>query len=189
MVRVVASRYLGGRFGDVQWGVGPLGKPFLWTETGHNDLEFSWSQAGAVVVIAVAWRMPVGVDACHESEGEDLDGLTDVFCSEDETAALERLLRPQRFRALVRCWTAKEACLKAAGTGLRCDPRRLRTWGGDEALETVEWNEGAAELSRRRMVVAHRSTAEGIGVAVAASVPLTLTMHRLVWNGGDSHEL
>jgi hypothetical protein len=187
MVRVVASRYQGARSGDLVWETSPLGKPFLRTEAGHSGLEFSWSQVGATVVIVVARENSVGVDACQESEGEELDGLLDVFCSEDEASVLERMPRPQRVRALVQCWTAKEACLKAVGTGLRCDPRRLRTWGGDEPLETVEWNEGAADSPRRHMAVAHQSTAGGIALAVAASVPLGLTMHRLTWNGGDDH--
>jgi phosphopantetheinyl transferase len=187
MVRVVASRYLSVRSGDVVWETGPAGKPFLRTEAGHADLEFSWSQAGAAVVIAVARGVAVGVDACQESEGDSLDGLAEVFCSETEVSVLGRMPRPERVRALVECWTAKEACLKAVGTGLRCDPRRLRTWDGDEPLETVEWEEGAEDSPRRRMAVVHRSLAGGIALAVAAPVPLRLTIHGLTWNGGDEH--
>jgi phosphopantetheinyl transferase len=187
MVRVVISRYLSVRSGDVVWETGPAGKPFLQTQAGRDDLEFSWSQAGAMVVIAVTRGIAVGVDACRESEGDDLDGLAEVFCSEAEVSALERMPRPERVRALVQCWTAKEACLKAAGTGLRCDPQRLRTWGDDEPLKTVEWDEGAEDAPRRHMAVVHRSVAGGIALAVAAPVPLCLTIHRLTWNGGDEH--
>lgn len=187
MVRVVVSRYLNVRSDDVVWETGPAGKPFLRTEAGHDDLEFSWSQAGAMVVIAVTRGIAVGVDACRESEGDDLDGLAEVFCSEAEVSALERMPRPERVRALVQCWTAKEACLKAAGTGLRCDPRRLRTWSSDRPLKTVEWEEGAGDAPRRRMAVVHRSVAKGIALAVAAPVPLRLTIHGLTWNGGDEH--
>ena len=71
---------------SVIWETGPLGKPFLRTEAGDDGLEFSWSQAGTAVVIAVAQGIPVGVDACQESDGESLDGLADVFCSEDEAS-------------------------------------------------------------------------------------------------------
>jgi 4'-phosphopantetheinyl transferase len=186
MVRVVSARYLGVPRDSFTWETGPQGKPFVRSEAGGGDLEFSWSQAGTAVVIAVTQGIPVGVDACRESEGEDLDGLANVFCSEDELSMLERLRRPQRVRRLVWCWTAKEACLKAAGTGLRCDPRRVRTWGDDRPLETVEWKERDAEPSVRRMAVAYRSTAEGIALAVAAPMPLALTMQRLVWIGGDN---
>ncbi len=189
MVQMVSARYLGVR-GDVfTWGTSPLGKPSLRTEAGDGGLEFSWSQAGPTVVIAVAQGIPVGVDACRESDGGSLDGLLDVFCFEDEASALERMSGPQRSRAFVQCWTAKEACLKAAGTGFRCDPRRLRTWGNSEPLERVEWKEGPDESSRRRMDVAYRTAVGGIALAAAAPEPLALTMHRLVWIGGEDHGL
>lgn len=189
MVRAVSSRYLEVPSDAFIWDTGPLGKPFLRTEAGHDGLEFSWSQTGTAVVVGVALGIAIGVDACHESDGERLDGLADVFCSQDEASALACMPWPQRSRALVQCWTAKEACLKAVGTGLRRDPRRLRTWGNGEALERVEWKEGADGSSGRRMVVTYRSTAERIALAVAAPMPLALTMHRLVWNGGDDHGL
>jgi 4'-phosphopantetheinyl transferase len=187
IVRIVASRYLGVHSGDLAWKTGPTGKPFLWTEAGQSGLEFSWSQASAAVVIAVTLGIPVGVDACQESDGESLDGLVDVFCSEDEASALARLSTPQRIRALVRCWTAKEACLKAVGTGLRCDPRRLRTWGESESLETVEWDEEAVDSPRCHMTVVHRSVAGGTALAVGTPIPLRPMIHGLTWNGGDEH--
>ena len=65
MVRVVVSRYLNVRSDDVVWETGPAGKPFLRTEAGNDDLEFSWSQARATVVIAVTRGIAVGVDACR----------------------------------------------------------------------------------------------------------------------------
>jgi phosphopantetheinyl transferase len=186
MVRVVASRYLRLPIDSFAWETSPLGKPFLRRETGGGGLEFSWSQAGASVVIAVAQGTPVGVDACQESEGASLDGLVDVFCSEDEVCVMASMSGLPRRQALVQCWTAKEACLKAVGTGLRCDPRRLRTWGDSEPLAEVEWNEGAATTPAWHMDVAHRRAAGGIALAVAAPVPLELATHGLVWTGGDS---
>ena len=186
IVRAVSSRYLGVPSDAFTWETGPLGKPFLRTGTGQDGLEFSWSQTGAAVVVGVARGIPVGVDACQESDGESLDGLADVFCSQDEASALARTTWPQRSRALAQCWAAKEACLKASGTGLRCDPRHLRTWGSGEPLETVEWKDGA---SGRHMAVAYRAEAGGIVLSAAAPVPLALTMHRLVWNGRGDHGL
>jgi 4'-phosphopantetheinyl transferase len=186
VVRVVASRYVGDRSG-VWWGTGPLGKPFLMTEAALGHLEFSWSQAGRAVVVAVAAGLPVGVDACVESEAGSLDGAIGTFCAEDEALVLERLAKPRSAQALAQCWTAKEACLKAVGTGLYCDPRRLRTWGDNGPLGTVEWHDGPDGKPGHRMYVAHRSVSDGIGVAVAAPVPPDLAMQYLEWNGGGHH--
>lgn len=189
MVRAVSSRYLGVRRDAFMWETGPFGKPFLRTEAGDSSLEFSWSQAGTTVVVAVARGIPVGIDACQQGDGESLDELFDVFCSRDEASALERMPGLQRTLALVQCWTAKEACLKAVGTGLRCDPRRLRTWGNGEPLDTAEWKEGADASSERHMAVSYRFAAGGIALAVATPISLALTMHGLVWNRGDNHGL
>jgi phosphopantetheinyl transferase len=87
------------------------------------------------------------------------------------------------------CWTAKEACLKSVGTGLRCDPRRLRTWGNDEPLDRVKWNDGVDASSGWHMAVTYRLATQGIALAVAAPVPIALTMHRLEWNGGNDYGL
>jgi phosphopantetheinyl transferase len=141
------------------------------------------------VVIAVALGIPLGIDACQESDGKSLDGLVDVFCSEDESSALASMSGLPRRQALVQCWTAKEACLKAAGTGLQCDPRRLRTWGNGKPLDTVTWTEQTEASSGWHMDVAHRAVVGGIALAVAAPVPLELAMHRLVWIGGNDHGL
>ena len=189
MVRAISSRYLGVSCDSFTWETGPLGKPFLRTEAGGSSLEFSWSQAGSAVVVAVARGIPLGVDACQGSDGQGLDGLARVFCSEDEASALERLPGIERVWALMRCWTAKEACLKAVGTGLWCDPRRLRIWGSSAPLDRVEWNDGVDASSEWHMAVAYRLATQGIALAVAAPVPFALTMHRLVWNGGDNHGL
>lgn len=187
MVRAISSRYLGVPCDSFTWETGPLGKPFLRTEAGDGRLEFSWSQAGTMVAVAVARGIPVGVDACLDSDAKSLDGLARVFCSEDEVSALERLPEAERTRAFMQCWIGKEACLKAAGTGLRCDPRRLRIWGNAEYLDRVEWNDGVDASSKWQMAIAYRAATQGTTLAVAAPVPLALTKHRLVWNGGDNH--
>jgi 4'-phosphopantetheinyl transferase len=189
MVRAVSSRYLGVPSDAFVWETGSLGKPLLRTEAGQDGLEFSWSQAGTAVVVGVALGIGIGVDACRESDGERLDGLEDIFCSQDEASALTCMPWPERSRALVQCWTAKEACLKAAGTGLLCDPRRLRTWGSGEPLERVEWKEGPDGPTEQHMTVAYRTEAGGITLAVAAPVALALTVHRLIWKEGDDDGL
>jgi 4'-phosphopantetheinyl transferase len=185
MVRMVSARYLGLPRDSIAWETSPLGKPFLRSEAGEGGLEISWSQGGSAVVLAVARGIAVGVDACQETEGASLDGLVDVFCSEDEVSALASMSGLPRRQALVQCWTAKEACLKAAGTGLHCDPRRLRTWGNGRPLDTVAWTERTDVSSGWHMDVAHRRAAGGIALAVATPVPLELAMHGLVWTGGD----
>jgi 4'-phosphopantetheinyl transferase superfamily protein len=55
----------------------------------------------------------------------DAAALAAVSLSDDEQARLAELGVPERWRAVLRIWTRKEALLKAANSGLACDPRRL----------------------------------------------------------------
>jgi phosphopantetheinyl transferase len=57
------------------------------------------------------------------------------YMSEDECMALLALPASERDMAALRCWTRKEAVLKALGCGLACDPRHITV--GLEAGETV----------------------------------------------------
>ncbi|WP_405443852.1 4'-phosphopantetheinyl transferase superfamily protein [Streptomyces avidinii] len=90
----------------------PHGRPAV---TG-NPLHFSLSHTGDIAYIALA-ALPVGVDIEMTPSAET---VTDVIRSlhPDETGELNALTPAERPEALARLWSRKEACLKAAGTGL-----------------------------------------------------------------------
>ncbi|MFF8262659.1 4'-phosphopantetheinyl transferase family protein [Streptomyces virginiae] len=81
-----------------------------------NPLHFSLSHSGDHAYIALA-TTPVGVDI---EEHPTPQTLTDVLhlLHPAETEELTALPAAERITALARCWARKEACLKAAGTGL-----------------------------------------------------------------------
>ncbi|KJY16595.1 MULTISPECIES: 4'-phosphopantetheinyl transferase family protein [Streptomyces] len=81
-----------------------------------NPLHFSLSHSGDHAYIALA-TTPVGVDI---EEHPTPQTLTDVLhlLHPTETQELTALPDAERITALARCWARKEACLKAAGTGL-----------------------------------------------------------------------
>ncbi|MFB7172830.1 4'-phosphopantetheinyl transferase family protein [Streptomyces sp. NPDC056254] len=81
-----------------------------------NPVHFSLSHSGDHAYIALA-TTPVGVDI---EEHPTPQTLTDVvhLLHPAETQELTALPASERVTALARCWARKEACLKAAGTGL-----------------------------------------------------------------------
>ncbi|MYS04910.1 4'-phosphopantetheinyl transferase superfamily protein [Streptomyces sp. SID6041] len=92
---------------------GPHGKPLL---RDHDGVHFSLSRAGDRVLVAVA-SVPVGVDV----ETVPADGVVrDVGAAlhPRERAELAALPANARAGAFVRCWTRKEAALKATGVAL-----------------------------------------------------------------------
>ena len=98
---------------------GPNGKPRL---TGRTSLHFNLSHAGAWVLCALHDR-PVGIDV---EEERALVLPADLVMDPEELRRCAALPAPADRACFFRLWTLKESLLKALGTGLRVDPRRVR---------------------------------------------------------------
>ena len=86
-------------------------------------VEFNLSHSGAVAMIAIA-SAPVGVDIEQVTEAIDIDAAASTAFTSEERAWLDAFRDAEKRReAFFRCWTRKEAWLKARGLGLAFDPR------------------------------------------------------------------
>ena len=94
----------------------PGGKPALEPITAASDIRFSLSHSGAGALIAIGRGVEVGIDLEHERGDIDVAGLAQRFFHADERHAIGKAPRP--VHAFFRQWVAKEALLKAHGTGL-----------------------------------------------------------------------
>jgi 4'-phosphopantetheinyl transferase len=113
---------------------GTLGKPTL---TGAEGLHFSLAHSGDCCLIAVTTLGPVGVDVEHVAPLPELDAIVASRYAPAEVAALERLSGRPRLVAFYRCWTRKEAYLKATGAGLSVPPATVEVWADDDRPVTV----------------------------------------------------
>lgn len=98
--------------------VGDRGKPRL---AGREAPCFNLAHSGELAVIAVA-ADEVGIDVEAVANGRRGLDATGVACTPEESDALNRLPPGERSNAFLRLWTAKEAYLKAIGTGLAVPP-------------------------------------------------------------------
>jgi len=119
--RVVLRRLLGDEL-DMAPGVVPLatnthGRPVLSGGWG-GDLRFNLAHSGEVALYALAIGREVGIDIERVRRDFDVLELARRFFASEETAALAALPAAARPEAFCRCWTRKEAYLKALGTGL-----------------------------------------------------------------------
>lgn len=103
---------------DLQFVRGPQGKPAL---AGVESLAFNLSHAADIAVVAVGGRVALGVDVEHVSDAPDLADLALTHFAEDERASIASLDDAERVRAFYRCWTRKEAVVKALGVGIGYD--------------------------------------------------------------------
>jgi 4'-phosphopantetheinyl transferase len=116
MLREVLARYLGLRPGEVRFRYGPHGRPELLGAT--SPLRFNLSHSGDAALLAICTAHDIGVDI--EQVRPDFASLEVArrFFSRLEVQALQALDEEVRCDAFFRCWTRKEAYIKARGEGL-----------------------------------------------------------------------
>lgn len=95
---------------------GVHGKPRL--GSGLPALEFNLSHSGELGLVAVAWNRSVGVDVEQVRDMSDALSIADTHFSAAEREVLRSLPPAERRDAFFRCWTRKEAVIKAVGEGL-----------------------------------------------------------------------
>ena len=81
-------------------------------------MRFNISHSGGLAVFAFTLDCEVGVDVEEIRELKDLAEIAARFFCAEETAELMSLPADQRTAAFFRCWTRKEAYIKAIGDGL-----------------------------------------------------------------------
>jgi 4'-phosphopantetheinyl transferase len=116
LLRQILAAYVGTPPEALRFRYSARGKPAL--EVGEAGLEFNLAHSGGLALYAVAWRRPVGVDVERLREDIDVEGIAGRFFSPREAAALRAMPQAERLPAFFRCWTRKEALLKAWGEGL-----------------------------------------------------------------------
>lgn len=117
-LRRILGAYLGRAPQAVEFVFGPRGKPFLAESlAGHHGPYFSLSHSGKLALIGVA-SAEIGVDCEKVRRLESYVAIAEKHFSRDEFAGLMRVPEAERLFAFYRCWTRKEAYIKALGEGL-----------------------------------------------------------------------
>ena len=103
----------------IRFDEGEHGKPFLAGAHAQSGVEFNVSHSGDVFLYAVSQGRTVGVDVERQKEGLDVEAIARrYFAPEEARRLLEQAPSEERVSNFYRCWTRKEAYLKARGTGL-----------------------------------------------------------------------
>jgi len=113
-LRIALGRELDRAPASLRFTTGPHGKPAL--EDG--DVHFSTSASADDCLIAITGLGPLGVDVEHVVPRRELDRIAATRFASREAESIARLDGDRRLRAFYRCWTVKEAYLKARGIGL-----------------------------------------------------------------------
>ena len=101
----------------------PLGKPYL--PDNPANLTFNVSHAGEIVLIGFGRGREIGVDVEQTTRSVNARDIAVRFFCAAESRELEPLQGSAHDAAFFRCWTRKEAILKASGKGLQTPLKML----------------------------------------------------------------
>jgi 4'-phosphopantetheinyl transferase len=184
-LRDILGRYSDSSPDTLEFSAEPRKKPRLLPGPGASWVpEFNLSHTSGVAILAVARDTPVGVDIERIRPVTELDDLMARFLSPRERDEISRVPAAERLDAFYRCWTRKEAILKAAGIGL----------SGELDQFSVDWTH--SHESRIHDVSQHLPftdcwsivdlhAPDGCVAALASPNPVT-TVGRFHWHGASS---
>jgi 4'-phosphopantetheinyl transferase len=122
---------------DIRFRYGPNGKPSI-----DGGPEFNLSHSSALAILGVSRDGPLGIDI--EKPRQIEDSVARHHFSPTEYADLNRMPAGDWLEGFYRCWTRKEAVIKASGLGLSMpldsfdvslvpdEPARLNRIEGDD---------------------------------------------------------
>jgi len=118
-LRELLARRTGRPADELRFDTGPYGKPYLLDTPGCS---FNMSHSQDVALLAIVDKGEIGIDVECLRPFPDATELAERNFTPSERTQLEARPAHDRDHAFLRCWTRKEACLKAVGSGLSIAP-------------------------------------------------------------------
>jgi 4'-phosphopantetheinyl transferase len=151
LLRLILATYLRTEPAQIQFRYLAQGKPVLAPELHPGPLHFSVSHSRDLIVYAISFLAPLGVDVELVRPLPESARVSADYYSGRENQILAALDPTEQTEAFFRVWTRKEAYLKAIGIGLgqalreievsvlRDEPARILSVAGDER-EAARWH-------------------------------------------------
>jgi 4'-phosphopantetheinyl transferase len=132
----ILSRYLQIDPARLFFDLGSNGKPKLSPVLPSAGVDFNLSHSNEMALLAVNRIGEVGVDIEYVKPDFKFEEIAERFFTAREVAALRALPSDLQRQAFFKCWTSKEAFLKAKGTGLsgKLDEVAITLGAADQVL-------------------------------------------------------
>ncbi|MGO8796180.1 MAG: 4'-phosphopantetheinyl transferase family protein [Candidatus Sulfotelmatobacter sp.] len=118
VLRIILAGYLAADPSALRFTYSAKEKPSLAPPHAEGRLMFNVSHSGGIALMAFARGREVGIDVEHVRSDFDLEAIARRFFSAHEQRELFALTPEARIEGFFRCWTRKEAYIKATGDGL-----------------------------------------------------------------------
>ena len=114
-MRAILSAYTGTPADQLRFQLSANDKPAL---EPLSDIRFNISHSADMALLGIAFRREVGIDIEAIRTNVEIENLAERFFSPHERDSIRSLPDPEKVAAFFRCWSCKEAFLKAQGVGL-----------------------------------------------------------------------
>jgi 4'-phosphopantetheinyl transferase len=149
LLRTILGRYLHVDPHALRFCYGANGKPALAAMPDGEEWQFNVSHSHGLVLVAVTRCRQIGVDLERVRAVANMMEIAQRICSPRERAMLVACSPNEKRAAFFRCWTGKEAYVKATGAGLAQPLHQIEVaaWAGARRLciagpvaGTVRWS-------------------------------------------------
>jgi 4'-phosphopantetheinyl transferase len=183
MTRTILALYLNEDARSLQFRFNNYGKPLLAEPSPTGSVQFNVSHSGDWVVLAVADGAAVGVDIERHRRLEDAMRLAERFFSTVERTALAALPPIEQLPAFFRCWSRKEAYIKAVGTGIFAGLDNFDvTLAPDEPPRVTRFH--TADYQPAEWTLAEFHLEDGYSAATLANFP-SIELRQFEWRPDD----
>jgi 4'-phosphopantetheinyl transferase len=165
-LRSLLANYLRVAHDEIHFDAGAQGKPLLAQPA--SRLQFNLSHSHELALVAVAQGRAVGVDVEFVKRDFAFDEVARRFFTAREVAALFQLPQALQRQAFFKCWTSKEAFLKAKATGLSGKLDEVQIIPSNDGLVRIEANVPGWSLLQLR----HANGYEASLVVQAEALPI-----------------
>lgn len=114
-LRKLLGLYLGRKPEDIVFDHNEQGKPSV---NSSSRIQFNISHSKNMIFMGFTLKHQIGVDVEFNQKQIEVPEIAKSFFSKNETEELLSLPKDEQLHAFFRCWTRKEAYIKAKGGGL-----------------------------------------------------------------------
>jgi len=118
VLRTILGFYLKKQPSELKFDCAAHGKPELLLAIGQPRLNFNLSHSEDLLLMAVSYCSPLGIDVEQILSIPDVLDVANRFFSKRESEWLRALPEKFRLETFYKLWTCKEACMKARGEAL-----------------------------------------------------------------------
>lgn len=141
MKRLILANYLDCDPQCLHFKIESYGKPALANLQSPLKIQFNISHSHDLILIAVTVEDPIGIDIEYNDKKKSIESLSEtIFSPSEKKFFLTLKSQREKEEAFFRCWTRKEAFLKAKGIGLAVDLANISV-NLNEISVTLDWLE------------------------------------------------